>query len=148
MTGLVPPSKIPGLVRATDVLVHPSRREGLARTIPQALLCGVPVIAYDCDGAPEVCLDITRVGRDRATGILVPTADTAALRRAALWMAAHPIDRRAMGDRGRTMCATMFEDAVMVRELEVVYHDAIRNMRSRTRQPGDQSHVDAQNVDA
>src|SRR6185437_10130969 len=30
LTGLVPPTKIPELVGAMDILVHPSRREGLA----------------------------------------------------------------------------------------------------------------------
>ncbi|MBA4119361.1 MAG: glycosyltransferase family 1 protein [Isosphaera sp.] len=151
MTGLVPPSKVPGLVRAMDTLVHPSWREGLPRTIPQALLCGVPAIAYDCDGAPEVCLDVTRVGRDRATGILVPRGDTAALRRAALWMAGHPLDRKAMGERGQVMCAAMFDDAAMVRQLEVVYRDAIRSRQShRARGQGssESSHADARRHDA
>jgi glycosyltransferase involved in cell wall biosynthesis len=31
LTGLVPPARIPELCNAMDVLVHPSRREGLAR---------------------------------------------------------------------------------------------------------------------
>ena len=31
LTGLVPPARIPELVNAMDILVHPSRREGLAR---------------------------------------------------------------------------------------------------------------------
>ncbi|HVT79790.1 MAG TPA: glycosyltransferase, partial [Phycisphaerae bacterium] len=56
MTGLVPPAEVPRLVPTMDVLVHPSYREGLARALPQALLAGVPVISYDCDGAAEVCI--------------------------------------------------------------------------------------------
>jgi glycosyltransferase involved in cell wall biosynthesis len=67
-TGLVPPSRIPALVGIMDVLVHLSRREGLPRALPQALAAGKPVVAYDCDGAGEVCIS------DR-TGFLVPGGD-------------------------------------------------------------------------
>ena len=53
-TGLVPPSRIPELLSATDIVVHTSLREGLARVLPQALLTGRPVVSYDVDGAREV----------------------------------------------------------------------------------------------
>ena len=48
-----------------DALVHLSLREGLPRALPQALAAGKPVVAYDCDGAREVC-------RDGESGFLVP----------------------------------------------------------------------------
>jgi glycosyltransferase involved in cell wall biosynthesis len=51
-----------------DMLVHLSRREGLARVLPQALATGVPIVAADCDGASEVCLH----GK---TGFLVRPSD-------------------------------------------------------------------------
>jgi len=54
LTGLVPPERVPELVNAMDVLVHPSRREGLARALPQGALASNPVIAYDIDGNREV----------------------------------------------------------------------------------------------
>src|SRR5262249_54855575 len=41
VTGLVPSDRVPAMIRAMDLLVHPSYREGLPRTVPQALLCGV-----------------------------------------------------------------------------------------------------------
>ena len=34
LTGMVPPQRIPELTAAMDILVHPSRREGLARALP------------------------------------------------------------------------------------------------------------------
>ena len=65
--GLVPPQEIPRYVASMDVLVHLSLREGLPRALPQALACGKPVVAFDVDGAREVCLDgetglLVRVG--------------------------------------------------------------------------------------
>ena len=38
--GLTPASKIPEILAASDLVVHPSYREGLARVIPQAILTG------------------------------------------------------------------------------------------------------------
>ena len=67
-TGLVTPAEVPKYVGVMDALVHLSLREGLPRALPQALAGGKPVIAYDCDGAREVCLD----GR---TGFLIPPRD-------------------------------------------------------------------------
>lgn len=117
ITGLVPPERIPGLMRAMDVLAHPSYREGLPRTVPQALLAGVCPIAYDCDGTPEVV-------RDRVTGLLVHTGDRAGLREAVRWAFEHPLERAEMAARGRAECAERFSAARMVAELEKVYGSA------------------------
>lgn len=128
-TGLVPNERIPAMMRAMDVLVHPSYREGLPRTVPQALLAGVPVIASDTDGTPEVCLDPKRVGDDRSTGLLFPVADSTTLRAHIRWMAEHPAERAAMGARGRAMCQEQFSDTAMVEHLERVYENAINQSR-------------------
>src|SRR5688572_3010107 len=53
LTGLVPPERVPELVNACDILAHPSRREGLARALPQGSLAGLPVVTYDVDGNAE-----------------------------------------------------------------------------------------------
>lgn len=70
--GLVPPTRVPEYLAQMDVLVHLSRREGLARVLPQALAAGVPIVAADCDGASEVCLH-------GETGFLVKPSDAAGL---------------------------------------------------------------------
>ncbi|MFN7020677.1 MAG: glycosyltransferase [Phycisphaerales bacterium] len=114
LTGLVTPDRIPGLMRAMDVLVHPSYREGLPRTVPQALLCGVCPIAYDTDGTPEVC-------KEMKTGRLVRTGDRAALREAVRWAAENPLPRAALAARGREECRIRFDAERMIDELERVY---------------------------
>jgi glycosyltransferase involved in cell wall biosynthesis len=114
VTGLVPPERIPGMMRAMDVLAHPSYREGLPRTVPQALLCGVCPVAYDVDGTGEVC-------RDGETGRLVKAGDVAGLRSALEWCAAHPVERAAMAARGREECRVAYSAERMVDDLERVY---------------------------
>jgi glycosyltransferase involved in cell wall biosynthesis len=54
--GLIEPSRVPQLLGIADVLVHLSYREGLPRALPQAMAAGKPVVSYNLDGAPEVCL--------------------------------------------------------------------------------------------
>lgn len=132
VTGLVPPERVPGLMRAMDVLIHPSYREGLPRTVPQALLCGVPVIAYDADGTREACLDPAVVGAHRSTGLLVPVGDRARLREAARWMAEHPVERSEMANRGQAFCESAFSTERMVDELEGVYVRALYRATSLT----------------
>lgn len=122
LTGLVPPARVPSLVRAMDILVHPSYREGLPRTVPQALLCGVPVIAYDVDGTKEACID-------DVTGLLVPTGDLPALRAAVSRLASHPDMRARLGVTGRDRCSDRFSADRMVAELEAVYARALSAAR-------------------
>jgi glycosyltransferase involved in cell wall biosynthesis len=57
LTGLVPPTRIPELVNAMDIVAHPSRREGWPARLPQGSLCGCPCVTYDIDGAREAVLD-------------------------------------------------------------------------------------------
>ncbi|TVQ54748.1 MAG: glycosyltransferase family 1 protein [Phycisphaerales bacterium] len=118
MTGLVSPDEIPKYLQAMDVLAHPSYREGLPRTVTQALLSAKPVIAYDVDGTREVC-------RHNQTGKLLKPADIESLREAVLWMMDNAEERRAMGERGRKMCREQFSADRMVDELERVYREIL-----------------------
>ena len=122
LTGLVPPERVPGLVRAMDVLAHPSSREGLPRTVPQALLCGVCPVAYDVDGTGEIC-------REMQTGRLVKLGDIRGLREAVLWLSEHPMERAEMARAGREECAEKFSTERMVQELEKVYARAAEMSR-------------------
>lgn len=126
LTGLVPLEMIPRYLRAMDMLAHPSYREGLPRTVTQALLSGVPAIAYDVDGTREICLD-------RITGRLIQPGDIEGLRDAVLWMIDHPDDRREMGERGRAMCREKFAAATMVGDLERVYAACLEESASSRR---------------
>lgn len=118
-TGLVPPDQIPKYMAAMDVLIHPSYREGLPRTVTQALLSSVAAIAYDVDGTSEVCID-------GQTGRLVAPGDLAALREAVIWMMDHPPERCAMGRRGQAMCRDRFSATRMVEHLESIYEACLQ----------------------
>jgi glycosyltransferase involved in cell wall biosynthesis len=77
-------SDVPKLMKAVDVMVHPSiDPEPFGRTLVEAMLAGVPVIATDAGAAP----DILEGGK---AGTLVPPNDAAALRRAIAAVLARP----------------------------------------------------------
>lgn len=118
-TGLVPPEQIPDCMQAMDVLIHPSYREGLPRTVTQALLSGLPTIAYDVDGTREVCIN-------GQTGRLLKPGDLNGLREAVVWMMEHPIERAEMGRRGREMCRVKFAAETMVEKLESIYQSCVQ----------------------
>jgi glycosyltransferase involved in cell wall biosynthesis len=118
LTGMVPPDDVPQYVAAMDLLVHPSRREGLARALPQAQLAGVPVIAYDVDGNREGLID-------QRTGFLVAPFDQEKLAETIELLARSSALRRQMGMAGRDFAMKRFDKRVMVRELERVYREAI-----------------------
>lgn len=113
-TGLVPPAEIPGYLAASEMLVHTSLREGLPRTLPQALLAGKPVIAYDIDGAREVTLP-------NQTGFLLPAGDIAGLAAAIVELANDPSQRQAYGLQGREQCREKFRHETMTAEIRRVY---------------------------
>jgi len=112
--GLLPAAEVPELLAASDLVVHASLREGLARALPQAMLAGAPVVAFDVDGAREVV-------RDGVTGLLVAPRDSAALAQAMLRM----IEDREFAARtaaaGRELARKLFPAEVMVERLEALY---------------------------
>ena len=111
--GLVPPSEVCRYLGLMDVLVHLSRREGLARVLPQALAAGKPVIALDCDGAGEVC-------REGETGFLLKGDASQLVDRVGL-LADRPDLARALGERGRAWVRERFSEAAMVEALDALY---------------------------
>lgn len=117
LTGLVEPARIPELSGAMDILVHPSRREGLARAIVQGQLASAPAVAYDIDGNREGLID----GK---TGYIVRPFDQKALGEKLEQLVANPGARRAMGIAGREFALSRFDAKVMVDALESVYADA------------------------
>ncbi|HSI36550.1 MAG TPA: glycosyltransferase family 4 protein [Tepidisphaeraceae bacterium] len=121
LTGLVPPSQIPQLVNAMDILVHPSRREGLARAIPQGGLAAIPVVTYDVDGNREGLLE-------GQSGWAVKAFDIFELERRLAELAGDPEKRRRMGEAGRRFALGRFDTRVMVEALEKVYADAVASV--------------------
>ena len=112
-TGLLPPSQIPLAIQSSDMLVHCSLREGLARTLPQAMLCGRPAISFDVDGAREVV--------NENTGRLIEPKNVEQLTAACAELIEDADLRKKLGEQGRESVKKKFAPDTMVDTIEAVY---------------------------
>lgn len=113
-TGLVTPGEVARYVGIMDCLAHFSYREALSRALPQALAAGKPVVAYDFDGADEVCLE-------NETGFIVHTGDTNTAAARLLKLARDPDLRTRFGRNGQQFVQTNFAIEKMVEDQYRVY---------------------------
>lgn len=124
--GLVPPESVPEYIHAMDIAVHTSVWEGLARVLPQALICGKPIVSYDIDGAPEVCIN-------DETGYLVPSRSIDELSAAIARLAADEGLRERLGSNGRERFAEPFRHEYMTERIRDVYRMVLDRTHSAKR---------------
>ena len=118
-TGLLPPRQIPLAIASSDILVHCSLREGLARTLPQAMLCAKPAISFDIDGAREVV--------NENTGRLVEPKNVEQLTKACAELLEDTELRDSLGRAGRESIKEKFAPKIMVDIIESVYKKLATN---------------------
>jgi glycosyltransferase involved in cell wall biosynthesis len=111
---LVHPEKVAELIGLMDMVVHFSRREGLARVLPQALCAARPIVATDCDGTSEVCLD-------GQTGFLVRPGDLRQCADRVLRLARDSALRERFGRHGQAFVRQHFAVEKMLDELADLY---------------------------
>lgn len=114
LTGLVPPERIPGLIAAMDVVVHASLREGLARSLAEALIAGTPVVSYDVDGAGEVVIP-------DQTGCLLPPKSVGAMAEALVALARNQGLRERLGREGQRRLTDVFRHRRTTASLRRLY---------------------------
>lgn len=114
LTGLLQPEQIPLAIHSSDILVHCSLREGLARVLPQAMLCGKPVVSFDIDGAKEVV--------NPQTGFLIDPMDVDGLTDACGKLIEDAALRQALGNAGFDSVLKKFAPDTMVDVIEGVYY--------------------------
>ncbi|MCC6763549.1 MAG: glycosyltransferase [Deltaproteobacteria bacterium] len=102
------------VLAAADVLVMPSRHEGLGVAALEGMAAGLPVIASRVGGLPEAIVD-------GETGLLVAPGDAAALAAALARLAADPGLARRLGAAGAARVASRFSMAAMAEGTLAVY---------------------------
>ena len=95
-TGWLDRTEVPQRYQWADIFVLPSRDEGMANVILEAMASGLPVIATDVSGSKE----LVRHGK---TGLLIPRENPVALAQAITDLAVDAEGRAHMGQAGRRL---------------------------------------------
>jgi len=98
---------IPELLATMDVFCLPSWREGMPRTIIEAMMMGLPVIATDIRGSREEVIH-------EETGFLVPVRDSEQVAKAILQLVGDPQLMACMGLKGRQRALSLYDESKVV----------------------------------
>ncbi len=105
---------IPELLEGMDILVQPSITEPLGLSILEGMYSGLPVVATDVGGIPEIV-------RHGETGFLVPPKDPDALADSIMKLIRDRDMAREMGKKGRETVMNGFTGKVYSKKLEKLY---------------------------
>ena len=114
---------IPDLLSAVDIVVSPSiLKEGLPLVLVEGTAMGLPLVATDIGGSPEVV-------QDGLNGFIVEPGDAGALADKIDYLMEHPAVLRAMGQRSRENWRTKFRKEEMIGKIERIYRDALSGVK-------------------
>jgi glycosyltransferase involved in cell wall biosynthesis len=109
------------LPQATIVCL-PSYREGMPKSLLEAMACGKPCITTDTSGCREAV-------RHEDNGLLVPVKNAKALADAIQQLLEDNGSRARMGCRGRERAVKEFSDEVVIAQTLAVYEELLANNR-------------------
>jgi N-acetyl-alpha-D-glucosaminyl L-malate synthase BshA len=109
---------LPPLLCDSDVFLLPSQTESFGVAALEAMACGVPVVASEVGGLPEVVTN-------GETGYLCPVGDIERFAEHTLSLLDDPTRRHAMGQLAREHAVTRFGMAVALDRYEAMYQRLI-----------------------
>jgi glycosyltransferase involved in cell wall biosynthesis len=105
---------IPDVLAQAQIACLPSYREGLPKSLLEAMAAGLPCVTTDVPGCREAV-------RDGETGFLVPPKDPMALANALKILIQDPALRMQMGRRGRAQVLTEFSSTLICEQTLQLY---------------------------
>jgi glycosyltransferase involved in cell wall biosynthesis len=109
---------VPELLASMDILVLPSLREGLPRSLQEAMATGIPVVATDVKGDRDLV-------RHEETGLLVPPRDPEALAQAILKLLQDEDLAERMGKRAREIAVSELSLDKIVEQTVVIQEELL-----------------------
>jgi glycosyltransferase involved in cell wall biosynthesis len=105
---------VTNVLASLDIFVLPTHQEALGTAFIEAAAMGIPAVASNVDGVPEVVLD-------GQTGLLVPAQDGNALIEPICRLLGDPIFRQSMGANATEFVRRKFSREVMAHGMERLY---------------------------
>ncbi|MCJ0764329.1 glycosyltransferase family 4 protein [Variovorax terrae] len=109
---------MPLLLSSVDLMVLPSYREGLPKTLIEAAACGIPLITTDVPG----CRDVVT---HEVTGLLVPARDIGALESAIVRLVENPVLATELGRAAKEKALQEFDEKIIIKQTLAVYQELI-----------------------
>lgn len=106
---------IPALLHAADIFVLPSYREGLPRSIIEAMAMGKAIIATNIRGCRE---EVSHA----VNGLLCEPADVDSLKECMAYLLSTPILIQQYGAKSRAIFLNQFDEAIVLQKQVDVYH--------------------------
>ena len=107
---------MPALFANADIVVLPSYREGLPKSLIEAAACARPLITTDVPGCREVVTHLV-------DGLLVPVGDAHALARAIAELQDDPALARRLGEAARRKALAEFDEKIVIARTLRVYDE-------------------------
>ena len=107
---------MPALFANADIVVLPSYREGLPKSLIEAAACARPLITTDVPGCREVVTDFV-------DGLLIPVRDAPALARAIARLQDDPALARRLGEAARRKALAEFDEQIVIARTLAVYDE-------------------------
>ena len=111
-------SDMAALFATADMVVLPSYREGLPKSLIEAAACALPLVTTDVPGCREV---VTH----EVDGLLVPVKDAQALGDAMERLHADPVWARRLGLAARARALREFDEKIVIRKTLAVYGELL-----------------------
>jgi N-acetyl-alpha-D-glucosaminyl L-malate synthase BshA len=115
--------RVEALLAVCDLFLLPSLQESFGLAALEAMASGVPVVASDVGGIPEVV-------EDGVSGLLAAPDDTATLVRHALRLLGDPELHRRFAQAARARAEAHFSEAVILPQYQQAYERALARRRS------------------
>jgi len=109
---------LPSLLSLVDILVNPSTSEGVSLAVCSGMAAGLPVVATEVGGLPEVI-------HHGKTGLLVPVGDTNAFNESVLSLIGDPKQRQVLGTAAQKFMLEEYSLGAAVARVERVYYEVL-----------------------
>lgn len=106
-TGKIKSSELPDWLNRADVYLSTSVAEGLANSVVEAIACGLPVVAFACEGMEEVL-------KEGVNGFILPFGDLDGVTKRIRYLMDHPQERKMMSISARKHAEEKFNENVWV----------------------------------